>query len=309
MSSGLLALLDDVAAIAKMAAASVDDVAGQAVKVSTKSAGVLIDDAAVTPKYVTGLAADRELPIIKRIAMGSLRNKLLLLLPAAMALSYFAPWALTPILMLGGLYLSFEGGEKVMEALFHTPKHGPDPVEALEHDPKALEEVRVGSAIRTDLILSAEIMAITLAALDPAEGLVRTALVLGTVGVMITVLVYGAVALIVRADDFGARLAAGGGSLAGLGRGILRTMPRLLDLLATIGTAAMIWVGGGILLHGAHELGLHAPYEMLHDFAHGVAAGMPLSGLVEWLINAAGAGIVGLVVGLGLAPTLGRVLH
>src|SRR5690606_38841256 len=162
MSVGLLALLDDVAALAKVAAASLDDIAGQAVKAGAKAAGAVIDDAAVTPRYVSGFSADRELPIVGKIAFGSIRNKLIVLLPAAVALSYFAPWIITPILMLGGAYLCYAGAEKVFEAVFpHAAHEHEHEAEAPEQaDPKKLEEERVSGAIQTDFILSAEIMTI-----------------------------------------------------------------------------------------------------------------------------------------------------
>ena len=204
--SGLLALLDDVAAIAKVAAASVDDIAGAAAKAGAKAAGVVIDDAAVTPKYVHGFEAARELPIIWRIARGSVFNKIVLLLPGLLALNYFAPWAITPLLMLGGAYLCFEGAEKVFHLLF---PHGDHAVEEDfdTKDPAHLEEEKVAGAIKTDFILSAEIMTIALAAI-PDSGLVQEAITLAVVGVAITVAVYGAVALIVKMDDLGLHLAA-----------------------------------------------------------------------------------------------------
>ncbi len=219
MSIGLIALLDDVAALAKMASASLDDVAGQAAKAGAKAAGVVIDDAAVTPRYVVGFAAERELPIVGRIALGSLRNKLLFLLPGALALGAFAPWAITPLLMLGGAYLCYEGTEKVYEALFPHKAHGHEEEVAAAAD-SAMEDRRVASAIKTDFILSAEIMAITLAAI-PEGSFWTKAAVLAVVAVGITVAVYGAVALIVKADDAGMALAANRNPsfIGGLGRG------------------------------------------------------------------------------------------
>jgi uncharacterized protein len=302
MSSGLLALLDDVAAIAKLTAASVDDLAGAASKVGAKAAGVVIDDAAVTPSYVVGLSPDRELPIIGRIALGSLRNKLLILLPAALLLSAFAPWAILPLLMLGGAFLCFEAAEKVWEKL---SGHGAQ-AEALtaQTDMKALEDEKIASAVRTDLILSAEIMAIALAqVMDRSIGV--QAAILAVVSIGMTVAVYGAVALIVKMDDIGLKLAHGRGAFAGFGRGLVRAMPGLLQGLGVIGTAAMAWVGGGIIVHGLEDYGLKALPGALHGLAHAAGAGVPaLSGFVEWLIHAAGAGLVGLIVG---APIVGVV--
>ena len=184
--SGLLALLDDVVALTKLAAATLDDVAGQAARAGAKAAGVVIDDAAVTPRYVTGLAAQRELPIIGRIALGSLKNKLLFLLPAALLLSTFWPQAITPLLMLGGLYLCFEGYEKVHHMVIPavaTPAHQADAQSALAAT--AFEDQKVAGAIRTDFILSAEIMAITLANITATDFLTQ-ALTLLVVGLLIS---------------------------------------------------------------------------------------------------------------------------
>ncbi len=236
MSTGLIALLDDVVALAKVAAASLDDVALQAGKAGAKAAGVVIDDAAVTPRYVVGFAANREIPIVKRIALGSLKNKLLILLPVALALSLLAPWAITPLLMLGGAFLCYEGAEKVLEAIRPHAAHAhEESVGAAPTDPLALEEARVAGAIKTDFILSAEIMAIALATI-PESSFLAQAAILAVVGIGITLLVYGAVALIVKADDAGValarqegvamRLPAGLRPLArAVGRGLVKGMP------------------------------------------------------------------------------------
>ena len=314
MSIGLVALLDDVLGIAKAAAASLDDIAGQAAKAGTKAAGVVIDDAAVTPRYVVGFSADRELPIVGRIAAGSLRNKLLILLPASLALSLAAPWAITPLLMLGGAYLCYEGTEKVYEAVLPHRAHAHEaklPTVAL--NAQSLEDEKVAGAIKTDFILSAEIMAITLAAI-PAGSLLNQAMILAVVAIGITVLVYGGVALIVKADDAGIALAANASqSFAGTvmrltGRGILRTMPVFLRILGVVGTAAMIWVGGGIIVHGLAAQGLPFIEEAIHH-ASGIAGhALPLTGLVEWVVTAAGSGAVGLLVGAALIPVTEFVL-
>lgn len=306
--SGLLALLDDVAAIAKVAAASVDDVAAAAAKAGAKAAGVVIDDAAVTPSYVTGFTPDRELPVIVRIARGSLRNKLLFLLPIALVLSEFLPGAVVPLLMLGGLYLSFEGAEKVMEKL-GGDKHGEtlaDPV----GDVAAFEQQRVAGAVRTDFILSAEIMAIALAEVS-GQGLVARAIILAVVGILITIAVYGAVGLIVKMDDIGLHLARrpGAGAMTRwTGRMLVAAMPRVMWLLATVGTAAMLWVGGGILLHGADELGFPHPAALAHGIQHAVQAGVGsgaepgvLGAVAGWLAYAGVSAAVGLVAGAVLA--------
>ncbi len=308
--SGLLALLDDVAAIAKVAAASVDDVAGMAAKAGSKAAGVVIDDAAVTPKYVHGFEAKRELPIIWKIAKGSLFNKIAILLPLALLLNAFAPWAVTPLLMIGGAYLCFEGAEKVFHRLF---PHGDPEVEAdLDvKDPAHLEEERVRGAIKTDFILSAEIMTIALAAI-PGSSIWMEALTLAVVGVGITAAVYGAVALIVKMDDIGLYTAATARTAIGrgLGTGLVRGMPKLMALLSAVGTLAMLWVGGAIILHGFEVLGWHAPYDLVHHAAEAVAhaAGEPLAGALDWLVNAALSGLFGLVLGLLLIPLATRVI-
>lgn len=291
MASGLLALLDDVAAIAKLAAASLDDVALKAAKAGGKAAGIVIDDAAVTPRYVTGFEPARELPIIWRIALGSFRNKLLILLPLALLLSALAPFLITPLLMLGGAWLCLEGAEKVLEKAGLIAAHGKAAGEPVS------EEARIAGAIRTDMILSAEIMAIALATL-PEAPLWEQGVVLAVVGIGVTVAVYGAVALLVKLDDIGLALAQGGRpGLAGIGRGLVRGMPGLLAGLAALGTVAMLWVGGGILLHGLEELGWAAPYHALK--AAGAALG---GGFQGWLVEAGGAGIAGLALGALLVP-------
>lgn len=299
MATGLIALLDDVAGIAKIAAASLDDAAGQAGRASAKAAGVVIDDTAVTPSYVVGFAAERELPIIGKIALGSLKNKLLFLMPAALALSLLAPWAITPLLMLGGAYLCFEGAEKVYEKLVPhaSDGHGDSLGDAIA-DPHKLEAEKVSGAIRTDFILSAEIMAITLASVAEASFVTR-ALVLAVVGVGITALVYGFVALIVKADDVGVVLARSRAGIArGLGNALVHGMPHLLKLLGLVGTAAMIWVGGGIVLHGLEEYGWGALPHAVHSVAETAAHAVPVAGgLVEWAVGAVGSGLFGLVIG------------
>ena len=314
MSIGLIALLDDVAGLAKVAAASLDDVAAQAASAGTKAAGVVIDDAAVTPGYVVGFSPARELPIIGKIALGSLRNKLLYLLPAALALSLFAPWAVTPLLMLGGAYLCYEGAEKIWEAVAPHGAHADEAPTDKRLDAQTYEDRKVASAIRTDFILSAEIMAITLAAV-PEGSLLVQALVLALVGTGITGAVYGAVALIVKADDVGLALSANASRtrLAGigraLGRGLVRGMPILLKVLGIVGTAAMIWVGGGILVHGLEEYGLPALGHTIHYAAE--AAGSAVSGfggVVAWAVGAAGSGLVGLLVGAVLIPVTSLVI-
>lgn len=315
MSIGLIALLDDVAAIAKVAAASLDDVVGQATRAGVKAAGVVIDDTAVTPRYVVGFAADRELPIVSRIAIGSLKNKLLILLPAALLLAYFLPAAITPLLMIGGAYLCYEGAEKVYEVIVPHAAHAHEVDSGtVALDAKTLEDQKIASAIKTDFILSAEIMAISLAAIP--EGTVWSkAVILAVVAVGITVAVYGAVALIVKADDAGVALARNqashplGALSRMLGRGLVRGMPVLLTGLSILGTAAMIWVGGGIVVHGLASYGLTGIEHVIHDIAGATARLTPvMHGAVEWIVSAAGAGVVGLVIGGALIPLVGYVL-
>jgi hypothetical protein len=304
MPTGLVALLDDIAGITKLAAASLDDIGAAAGKAGTKAAGVVIDDTAVTPRYVTGLTPDRELPIIWKIARGSLRNKLLFLLPAALLLSAFAPWAITPLLMAGGAYLCFEGTEKVLEALGFGHGHGDGGGEAAgDAEPLALESAeieqeKVSGAIRTDFILSAEIMAIALA--DVADRpLAMQGAVLGAVGILITIGVYGVVGLIVKMDDIGLHLAERrGAGVRALGRGLVKGMPAVMAALSVIGTAAMIWVGGGIVVHGLEQFHLGGLAEWLHHVAEGAGHAAPAGGgAVEWLVGAIGSGVVGLVIG------------
>jgi uncharacterized protein len=308
--SGLLALLDDVAAIAKVAAASVDDIAAAAAKAGAKAAGVVIDDAAVTPKYVHGFSADRELPIIWRIARGSLRNKLLVLLPALMALDALAPSVITQLLMLGGGFLCYEGAEKLLHAL-GSHADGPDAPHAASDDAAHLEEEKVAGAIKTDFILSAEIMTIALATI-PDGALWLKAVTLGLVGAAITAAVYGAVALIVKMDDIGLHMAANRRTAAAraFGRGLVRAMPRLMALLSVVGTAAMLWVGGNIVVHGLEAAHIWAwPYETIHHLAETAALAAPAAtGLVAWAVTALLDGLVGLALGAALIPLVSRAL-
>jgi predicted DNA repair protein MutK len=296
MPSGLVALLDDVASITKLAAASLDDIGAAAGKAGTKAAGVVVDDAAVTPRYVTGFTPERELPIIWAIAKGSLKNKLLILLPVAMLLSAFAPWAITPLLMLGGAYLCYEATEKIMEAVIGHDAHVADV--PLGTDPFEMEREKVSGAVRTDFILSAEIMAIALADVSKSP-LLTQGLVLAVVGIGITVVVYGAVGLIVKMDDIGLNLAQRRASATrALGRGLVLGMPVLMKALGIIGTAAMLWVGGGIVVHGVEEYHLTPIPHLLHDGAEAAGHAVPFaSGAVTWIVNALGSAVVGLVIG------------
>ncbi len=295
MSAGLAALLDDVAALTRAAAASVDDVAAGASRASTKAAGVIVDDAAVTPRYVQGFRPERELPMIKRIAAGSLRNKLLFILPAALLLSELLPWLLTPILMLGGTYLCYEGAEKIWEKIsaHHHPAQTPVTAQGPEHEDKL-----VGGAIRTDFILSAEIMVISLNEVTD-EAFLSRALILVVVALAITAVVYGAVALIVKMDDVGLRLAQQrAGATASFGRALVRAMPVVLSVLSTVGVVAMLWVGGHILLVGLDDLGLSFLYDAVHHLEEDVDHALGAVGAVgAWLTNTAASAVLGLVVG------------
>jgi predicted DNA repair protein MutK len=307
MSSGLIALLDDVATIAKLAASSIDDVAGAAGRAGTKAAGVVIDDTAVTPRYVVGLAPERELPIIGKIAWGSVKNKILFLLPAALLLTAFAPFLVTPLLMIGGGYLAFEASEKIMEKLLHEHEHEREVAAAID-DPRELEKMQVNGAIRTDFILSAEIMAIALASLEHLS-LVMTAVALAAVALAITAGVYGAVGLIVKLDDIGLHLAKRRASAPrAIGRALVLVVPKMLSGLSTIGTLAMLWVGGGILLHGLEEMHVaEAIPDAFHGIAHWLAVRTGiLSSPVEWLLNAVEAGLFALVVGTVIALVVRR---
>jgi uncharacterized protein len=297
VSGGLVALLDDVATLARAAAASVDDIGLAAGRASAKAAGVVVDDTAVTPQYVRGLAAEREIPIIRRIAVGSLRNKLLIILPALLVLSQFLPGLLTPLLMVGGAYLCYEGAHKVWEKLSgHTEGHGAhlEDGEAVLPDEKTV----VAGAVRTDFILSAEIMVIALN--DVAEqSLVNRAVILAVVAVGITVLVYGVVGLIVKMDDVGLSLAQRrSAGVARFGRGLVQAMPKVLGFLAVVGIAAMLWVGGHILLLGTEDLGFHPLYDAVHSAEEAVhdATGA-LGGVLGWLVETLASAAIGLVVG------------
>jgi uncharacterized protein len=315
VSSGLLALLDDVAVIAKLAAASLDDAAAQAAKAGskamTKVAGIVIDDAAVTPRYVVGFAAERELPIVAKIAMGSAKNKMLFLLPGALVMSYFAPWLITPLLMLGGAYLAMEGYEKVAD-LFGALGHDDNGNGADDDVGKTsleLENEKVASAIRTDFILSAEIMAITLSTISAAVLWVQ-GMVLAVVGLGMTALVYGAVAIIVKADDAGAAMARKkSGVVRAIGRGIVIGMPVFLQILTYIGMVAMLWVGGGIITHGLYELGIKAPENAIKHAGSVVAAYVPaIGGFASWFVGAAISAVIGLIIGAIVAPLVHKLV-
>lgn len=290
MSTGLLALLDDIGALVKASAASLDDVPAQVARTTGKVSGIVIDDTAVTPKYVVGLNPARELSIIYRIAKRSLINKLVILGPAALLLGFFAPWAIQPLLMLGGAYLCFEGYEKV-HSMFsshddtdHQEKEDVKVITAQE-----LEEERVKSAVRTDFILSSEIIAITYASVAD-KPLVTQIAVMVSVAIFITIAVYGFVGLIVKADDIGLHMAKDKNPrfIQKLGRGIVTFMPSFLKILGYIGTAAMLWVGAEIIAHGIPFL--HHGLERIEHALAGVPA-------IAWLAKALACAIGGLMLG------------
>ncbi len=295
MPTGLVALLDDIAGITKLAAASLDDIAATTGKAGSKAIGVVVDDAAVTPRYMVGFEPKRELPMIWKIALGSFRNKLVFILPAALALSAFAPWLLTPLLMIGGTYLCFEGAEKILEAIGggHAEEVVAEPVDAA-----TLEAQKVSGAIRTDFILSAEIMVIALS--DVAtKPIWEQAIVLALVGIVITIGVYGVVALIVKMDDIGLHLAQRSSTaVQAIGRGLVKGMPLVMSALSVIGTAAMVWVGGQIIVHGIEEFGFTTLPHWIHDTAEAASHAVPFAkGAVNWTMKAFFSGIVGLILG------------
>jgi hypothetical protein len=304
MAGGLVGLFDDIAALAKLAAASIDDVGAAAGRASVKAAGVVVDDAAVTPAYVRGLAAERELPIVKKIALGSLRNKLVFILPAALLLSAIAPTVVEIILMFGGCFLAYEGAHKVIHALRHDDHDHDVPVAEL--GPEA-ESATIQGAIRTDFILSAEIMVIALKEVID-EPVVSRGVILAIVGVVITVVVYGVVALIVKMDDVGLKLAERPSPRSQrVGRLMVVGMPKVLAWLSVIGTAAMLWVGGHILLAGFDELGWTAPYDLVHELEHAVEGVAGVGGVLAWMANTAASALVGFVVGSVIVLVVSRL--
>lgn len=302
MASSLLVLLDDIATIlddvatmtkvaARQGAAAADDVAAMTQMAAKKTAGVLGDDLALNAQQVTGVKADRELPVVWAVAKGSLLNKAILV-PAALAISAFVPWLITPLLMLGGLFLCFEGAEKLLHKLFHPQaeddaRHA-ELVQAVSDeqvDLMAFEKDKIKGAVRTDFILSAEIIVITLGAVADASFGQRVAVLVG-ISILMTLGVYGLVAGIVKLDDAGLRLSRSASSgVQALGRGLLAFAPWLMKALSVLGTAAMFLVGGGILLHGVPALG------------HAVAQWSEAWGAVGGLVNSLAGGVAGLLAG------------
>ena len=292
MAGGLFALLDDVALIARSAASSVDDVAALAGKTSVKAAGVVVDDAAVTPQYVEGIKPQRELPMIWRITKGSLINKLVIILPIAMILSWIAPWALTPILMCGGTYLCFEGAEKI---LHHLLPHREKETESVQEKGADAEDSLVKSAITTDLILSSEITVISLnEVIDQPFWMRLGALIF--VGILLTLGVYGAVGLLVKMDDIGMALNERHNGKSTVGNALVKGMPIVLDIIGIIGTAAMLWVGGHIVVKGLHEFGMNQPHEFIVSVTEKIS-----NGALAWLAETGMSMVCGLVLGTVIA--------
>ena len=305
MSGGLVALLDDIATLAKVTASSIDDVAANAVKASSKAVGVVIDDTAVTPQYVSGLSPARELPIIGKIARGSLINKLLIILPIALLLTWLAPQVLPFLLIVGGAYLCFEGGEKVLEKLGWLPGHHEEHDEGGATSGEELEKGIVASATRTDLILSAEIMLVSMAGLSNETGIMRVA-VLIAVAFFMTFFVYGLVALLVKADDFGLHLAKEAikpednrpGPVDNVGRTIVRVMPHIFNVIGVVGTVAMLWVGGHLVIENLSAVGVPVFHHILEVAEHAVSAA---GGFVTWLVETLLSGVFGVVLGAVIA--------
>ncbi len=299
MSGGLFGLLDDIAALAKLAAASIDDVGAAAGRASVKATGIVVDDTAVTPTYVQGLAAERELPIIKKIAIGSLRNKVLFILPAALLLSQFVPILVEVILMCGGAYLCYEGAHKIHHRLTHHNEAEHLDLPAAAIGPEA-EAATISGAIRTDFILSAEIMVISLKEVIE-EPIISRTVILVLVAVLLTFIVYGVVLVIVKMDDIGLRMIQrGGASSERTGRALVNGMPKVLTVLSVVGTAAMLWVGGHILFVGADELGWHSPYSFVHSLEKAVHDVSGIGGVLGWLANTFASAVLGLAVGLAI---------
>lgn len=281
--------------------AVVDDILSAAMKASAKAAGVVIDDAAVTPQYVQGLTPARELPVVGKIALGSIGNKFLIIIPIAMLLTAFAPWVLPYLLIIGGTYLCFEGAEKVLEWFGFAHGHA---------DEGARDENRlIWGAIRTDLILSTEIMLISLASLDKNLGTWQTLGVLAVIALMMTLVVYGAVALLVKIDDVGLKMAKNPvRRVRHTGTRIVRSMPTVFRVISVIGTVAMLWVGGHLVVVNLGEVGLPWLADLLHGVEELLAA---FGGFVVWLGGTALSAVVGLIVGLvvvGVVLAVGRML-
>jgi predicted DNA repair protein MutK len=284
--SGLIALLDDIATIA-------DDVATLTAAAAKKSSGIVTDDMAVTAEQAIGIRREREIPVVLAVARGSFLNKALYLAPGALLLNAVAPWAITPLLMAGGAFLCFEGVEKILHKMTPHGEGAEDPVALAAQDPEAFERLRVEGAIRTDMILSGEIIAITLGQVKDKPFLTEVAVLYG-ISIIMTVGVYGLVGGLVKLDDFGEYLVQRGGGSAGIGRAIVAAAPKLLHLISIVGTVAMLMVGGQIVLHGIHPAAeaVHHLVEKLPHAVHGLASllgDILAGGIVGGVIVAIGA--------------------
>jgi Uncharacterized protein conserved in bacteria len=301
MAIGLAALLDDIAALVKLTASSLDDIAAGVAKAGSKAIAVVVDDTAVTPQYVEGIDPKREIPIIKRIAKGSLLNKAIILV-GALLLSSFASWALTPLLMVGGTYLCFEGAHKIWGKVV-----GHHETQAAVTEGENAENAIVKNAVRTDFILSTEIMVIALAEVAK-EPLAFRAAILAVVAVVITALVYGLVACLVKIDDLGLHMAAQESSAAKrIGKSLVKAMPKILSAITVIGVAAMLWVGGHLLISGSATLGWSWP----HDAVHALASTVP-HGFLSWTVETCCSLVAGFLFGsliVALQMAVERVRH
>ncbi|GAA1583372.1 DUF808 domain-containing protein [Leucobacter aridicollis] len=301
MSASFFALLDDIAVLARAAAASIDDVVAGAAKASAKAAGVVIDDAAVSPQYVQGLTPKRELPVVWKITRGSLLNKAIII-AGIMVLSAWAPWIFPWLLILGGTYLAYEGAEKVWHWI--RPSHAAKAdVEQVVERTATDEKQMVSSAVRTDLVLSIEIMLISLANIEASSWGIRLATLI-VVGLLMTVAVYGTVALLIRMDDVGFWLIKRPAqALQAIGRGLVKAMPWVFRALTVVGALAMLWVGGHILLVNLAEVGVSAPYDIVSGIVHAA----PLPGVVAWFVDSGLSAIFGLAWGLVVMLVLGLI--
>ena len=282
--------------------AVVDDILSAALRASAKSAGVVIDDAAVTPQYVQGITPARELPVVAKIALGSIANKFLIIIPVALLLTAFAPAVLPFLLILGGLFLCYEGAEKVLE--WFGIHHG-----AADDGPRDEKKLVLG-AVRTDLILSSEIMLISLSNLDDGMGIWQTLAVLAVIALIMTGVVYGAVALLVKIDDIGLRMAKNPSPrVRHTGMRIVRSMPAVFRAISVVGTVAMLWVGGHLVLANLGEVGVTVTLDLLHGVEHLLEAA---GGAVVWIGETAVSAVAGVLVGLvivGVITVVRRIRH
>jgi len=305
VSASFFALLDDIAVLAKAAAASIDDVVAGATKASVKSAGVVIDDAAVSPQYVQGISPKRELPVVWRITRGSLVNKAVIIV-AIMLLSVWAPWVFPWLLLIGGTYLSYEGAEKVWHWI-HSRRHEPSVEEVVERTETSEKQI-VGSAVRTDLVLSVEIMLISLSNIDETSWLMRLA-ILVVVAILMTLAVYGTVAVLVKMDDVGFWLRRRRPRwVKVVGTWLVKAMPWVFKALTVVGMLAMLWVGGHILIVNLDAVGVPWPHQLLELIVHSVQA----PGIVTWFVDSGLSAVFGLLWGsliVGVLAVVARLRY